>query len=372
LADFRSRIGQSRVALVAPPDASPASYTNLRRSHSSLAMEDQRSGAYVTSKPSKRSMTYDDTAYHNQRATLDKQPSSHSVRSFAPSQTYSNYNYRSTTPPPIVIPGPSPPAAGVIIPAGQAGLGPQWAEMGNGQILTPMIGESKDIGSPVAGPVIVNLGSGWTTAASSQVYVASPIGMMSPPRLYPSPPEAQLPFLFYDPVRDSTAGPPPSPPRAIFDEPLPGTSSSTSAAAPTATRHLRHSSLRRSNEVKNEYLKPGNHIGSMKAGAESDYSINAISASSSDMGYVFPPLTEHFLTLLIYISTSTGTTRTRLLCLMVALCMSEKERSRETQCSWHNPRPFFHPLLLLPQLQTQLHMHLLPHQSWALQTRTSK
>ena len=88
-------------------------------------------------------------------------------------------------------------------------------------IITPGIGEGKDIGQPVVGPVIVGLSPSMlqppNTRATPNASAASP----GPPPTSSSPsyhssPSSSSPYLHYQPGVHSTAGPLPPPPKSIF------------------------------------------------------------------------------------------------------------------------------------------------------------
>ena len=83
-----------------------------------------------------------------------------------------------------------------------------------GTLHTPEIGEGKDIRQPVVGPVVVNLGS-------DEAILRQHISTQSPPN--PSVkvlgPRGQpvSPYLYYEPGVHATAGPLPPPPKSIFE-----------------------------------------------------------------------------------------------------------------------------------------------------------
>ncbi|KAI0723424.1 hypothetical protein C8Q76DRAFT_614597 [Earliella scabrosa] len=92
-------------------------------------------------------------------------------------------------------------------------------------IVTPGIGEGKDIQQPVVGPVIVGLSPELLhgTQAASNVAAAArgPPSVQSPtsssPSHHGSSASSPSPYLHYQPGVHATAGPLPPPPRSIFD-----------------------------------------------------------------------------------------------------------------------------------------------------------
>ncbi|KAI0637755.1 hypothetical protein C8Q77DRAFT_1070226 [Trametes polyzona] len=94
-------------------------------------------------------------------------------------------------------------------------------------LMTPAIGEHKDIQQPVVGPVIVGLSPELMertqqqlqqrrpASAAPQSFSHTPPSTQSPTSR--SPPTSSSPYLHYQPGIHATAGPLPPPPRSIFD-----------------------------------------------------------------------------------------------------------------------------------------------------------
>ncbi|TBU42134.1 hypothetical protein BD309DRAFT_1081608 [Dichomitus squalens] len=93
-------------------------------------------------------------------------------------------------------------------------------------IITPGIGEGKDIGQPVVGPVIVGLSPSMlqppsARSASKSAATHGLPSLQSPASSSPSchsSPSSSSPYLHYQPGVHSTAGPLPPPPRSIFEK----------------------------------------------------------------------------------------------------------------------------------------------------------
>ena len=119
---FRSRRGQTGLALVAPPDAAPTNYTHLTPPTANIP-SDQDSNLHQKDIPTTTEATHDD----DQSSSRPSRSPSKGVTPNIP-----------LTPLPMFSP------------------------------LTPEIGQPKEIHTPVAGPVVVNLGSHLRTAPSSR------------------------------------------------------------------------------------------------------------------------------------------------------------------------------------------------------------
>ena len=151
------------------------------------------------------------------------------------------------------------------------------------QQLTPSIGQDKDIGRPVAGPVLLDLSSGQPVIGRSPKTKTSGLPDASDQR-----PSSRLPFkpnpsalsyLHYQPGVHSTAGPLPSPPRNILapqnamPPPRP-----PRILSPPPTREVEHTkNAAKAESVLITSLKPP----APASLADSDFSISAVSVSSS-------------------------------------------------------------------------------------------
>ncbi|CAL1702154.1 unnamed protein product [Somion occarium] len=80
---------------------------------------------------------------------------------------------------------------------------------------TPEIGEGKDVGQPVIGPVVMGL----NTEGVMRRQPSNPTIHISPSLSPPRQPVS--PFVFYEPGVHSTAGPLPPPPRSVFEDDSP-------------------------------------------------------------------------------------------------------------------------------------------------------
>jgi hypothetical protein len=142
---------------------------------------------------------------------------------------------------------------------------------------TPEIGESKDLNVPVVGPVVVGItpAQGWLSTALLEASASTPLHSPGASSSYSSTSSAG--YLGYIPGRDAGAGALPPPPRAMFD---------IDRSAPAPPRPPRVSSppprspYRQRLELKDQgAVNPRNPVLSR---TESDYSIVARSVASSD------------------------------------------------------------------------------------------
>lgn len=220
------------LALMAPADASPKTYTNLTPPPTAPIVEDrtteptshshhQRSASDITHTSShirlhhkssrdvgivaggmysipERALSSSDQRQHQdslktpvfQTPTKSRSPSPAVHTPDLSDSATSSFNDSSY---------PTPPTETIRVP---------------GPLLTPSIGDEKDIGRPVVGPVIVGLGP------DDVIRRQTARSATSPPNTVQSPvPSTQptSPLLFYQPGLHSTAGPLPQPPRSIFE-----------------------------------------------------------------------------------------------------------------------------------------------------------
>lgn len=131
-------------------------------------------------------------------------------------------------------------------------------------VQTPNIGESKHISNRVAGPVVINLfpqsplpSPVFSSPRSSTQDLMSPRTSLSSP-LTPStaltsPATTPSPYLHYQPGLHATAGPLPLPPQAVF---------TINPKAPPPPRPPRHSPIRRNDdlEVMKQALQLSSHV----------------------------------------------------------------------------------------------------------------
>lgn len=251
---IRSRRGlddsMEGLALVAPPDASRGTYTELTppssapaTSEKTAAHGDQSSSGYQQHLRSASEVTTGNKTLHRRKSSrnigiIGTSPSSAST-ALEPKEQSDALN-----PPIFQVPqsrSPSP---------GSRGRAPVSNTTAHGradhltamnilsthpEVITPGIGEGKEIQTPVAAPVIVSLlsASPPQTARPTTRPSRSPSptklqsGQASPDTAslpssgvtsaYPSPPTTADPYLFYQPGVHATAGPLPPPPRATFN-----------------------------------------------------------------------------------------------------------------------------------------------------------
>ncbi|KII95822.1 hypothetical protein PLICRDRAFT_693960 [Plicaturopsis crispa FD-325 SS-3] len=229
---LRSRRGvDSGLALVAPPDASPKTYSYLTPPLSTATNSRPKSLSGTTPE---RDVSADDTrsAHHHHRSASEAVSSAATVghkppREIgvvgtsglgAPSDSLPQLTPNSQLQPPLFqIPqsrSPSPGAASHDSHS-ESSRGRQLLPLvGQSQpILTPEIGQSKQIDDPVAAPVTVNLSNTQMDQLASSRTRSNSRGLASTSSTAPS----QNPYLHYEPGVHSTAGPLPPPPRALFN-----------------------------------------------------------------------------------------------------------------------------------------------------------
>jgi len=189
----------SGIALIAPPDASPAAYTNLTPPSSAPA--------YISTIPNSISASIQASSNHKRSVSdlVDTRDLPHkgsrdvgivgqlddttpSIRRRATNDIRSYFDIQGSkvpvfqTPHRSPMPSPIPESATIALPhPGQ---------------LTPEIGEAKDIHKPVVGPVVVDV---------SGAMRGDP-GSLLTPSFTPSVPSS---YLYYQPGVHSVAGPPP-------------------------------------------------------------------------------------------------------------------------------------------------------------------
>jgi hypothetical protein len=217
---------------------------------------------------------------------------------------------RSRSPSPLLL-SSVPPSADA--PASDHTLLSQGWIRGGGQQLTPDIGQEKDIGRPVAGPVVLDLISGQPIGGRSPDSMTS---VLPPTDLHASatyshadrntqrtssrlpfkPNQPSLSYLHYQPGVHSTAGPLPSPPRNILTQQTalpPPRPPRVLSPPPTRQNELDYTTnppraihQDRSSSTRITSLKPPASL------ADSDFSISAVSASSSGSDDRLPGLSS--------------------------------------------------------------------------------
>ncbi|KAH7930016.1 hypothetical protein BV22DRAFT_1055597 [Leucogyrophana mollusca] len=246
---LRSRRGlEARLALVAPPDASPAAYTHLTppmtapipqaQTHQSTMSAAQAQASHIRSSSEAHGFSAKGVGHvrgksSREVAVVGTRGSSSSEKQH---QTKQSPIAGSLGPPLFQMPqsrrSPSPTEVSDSS-SGRArrrkdALSPavspikELKEAGT-PIMTPAIGESKNIGDRVAGPVIVNLYPDSPTPnprPTSQQSVSPSPSVQSTSFRSPSTSSTSSsmssPYLFYQPGVHATAGPLPPPPMAVF------------------------------------------------------------------------------------------------------------------------------------------------------------
>ncbi|KZT20746.1 hypothetical protein NEOLEDRAFT_1100163 [Neolentinus lepideus HHB14362 ss-1] len=310
------------LALVAPPDASPKSYTDLTPPPSAPA-EGVRH--VISSFPAPSSWGHQRSVSEVPRAAKNgsvRRKTSRDVgivgtgtSSGGPSRSpsYRTLHDRSQTvdggaylePPIFQTPKSRSSSPGVVQSTDQEAVHlradstcspPQGGLLGTNHLrltpplLTPTIGEGKGIHDPVAGPVVVSLSGRVRSADSPPDSIESPRGHASSST---SPPSMSRPdfsaYLGYEPGVHSTAGPLPPPPRAIFDiDPQsspPPRPPRLHSPAQNPRRRPDTDPVRQpmqfSDDTSRPTLKAESSYVSLKRGY-SDFSINAVSVYSAD------------------------------------------------------------------------------------------
>ncbi|CAK5275768.1 unnamed protein product [Mycena citricolor] len=236
----RSRGRLEGLALVAPPDAAPGSYSNLSsppysapphaaadHMSSSLASP-TKSHARSTSEVTNTSAKLRDVGIVGTEAdpgVVVNEPPKKLRLAVTPSRSGSSLSLLPATAGPVFQEphpsrGPSPHA--IVTPNSstpELRLNILKRRSTDLSVHTPEIGQSKDIHVPVASPVVVDLGLDSSLHAVFDAPGRSPaVSEVVEPRV-PGSPTGSLPlsaYLHYQPGVHSTAGPLPPPPRALF------------------------------------------------------------------------------------------------------------------------------------------------------------
>lgn len=232
---LRRGIHVNGLALVAPPDASPATYTNLTPPPTAPVVPGDRLD-YIT--PSSAAHTHARSAseavgkltHLRHQASRDigivgTSAISRIVKMSSPSTPPNERSHPFMGSSGLEVPifqTPSKsrsPSPGALTPDLSNSTTPSHGESffntptmhAEDPALTPAIGEGKDIRQPVVGPVVVDLGS---NRVMRQPMHPINRGTTTQNAQYNSPPAS---FLFYEPGVHSTAGPLPPPPTSIFN-----------------------------------------------------------------------------------------------------------------------------------------------------------
>ncbi|EMD41105.1 hypothetical protein CERSUDRAFT_111682 [Gelatoporia subvermispora B] len=228
------------LALVAPPDASPRTYTDLTpppsapivtervNMASQMGSHHRSASEAITAKPQSR-LHHKSSRDVGIVGTAYKRPGGMSPR---PDEQRSQPNTDMLGVPVFQTPtksrSPSPAARSAepeVVDQGQGrySLPTLTARFGSKEpVTTPGIGEYKDISQPVIGPVVVGITSDmlWQEPSQSPGTLSPSISSSATRVTTPSSRSSYSPspYLYYEPGVHSTAGPLPAPPRSIFDE----------------------------------------------------------------------------------------------------------------------------------------------------------
>ncbi|PCH41614.1 hypothetical protein WOLCODRAFT_137497 [Wolfiporia cocos MD-104 SS10] len=248
------------LALVAPPDASPGTYTNLTppstapltvdrglsTSASHPVLNHHRSQSEAVTVPA-RALTTAPAALNPSTTTTSKLRHQHKssrdvgivgVVSAVPDSVDRRGElglpvFQTPGPSPGRTPDPPEPSALGLPPLSTSSSTLTTPER---EILTPAIGESKDISQPVVGPVVVGLTSEAMRPRDHAESVSSSGESFTTHRSsHQHQHQFQSSHRRYDPAVDATAGPLPPPPRPLFDS----DASHLPSAVPAPPRPLR-------------------------------------------------------------------------------------------------------------------------------------
>ncbi|KAG6838014.1 hypothetical protein H0H93_008408 [Arthromyces matolae] len=233
------------IALVAPPDAAPTSYTHLTpptTTPSTTQPPDQnttRSSAHSV-RPSDILTTGNATREISamDQMTVASKPSQVEPRIIVEGNAMSlpgdQHTKPSQSPSPSMRSGASDQAHQLLSPTSHAATGITRENTPNSLITTPEIGEGKDISARVAAPVIISLESAGPFTRKKASLPRNDLVMYPATASATSfPSQDKSSYLHYEPGVHATAGPVPTlpPPRAMFNIDV------TSPAPPRPPRH---------------------------------------------------------------------------------------------------------------------------------------
>ncbi|KAH8106167.1 hypothetical protein BXZ70DRAFT_420932 [Cristinia sonorae] len=223
------------LALVAPPDASPTTYTNLTPPPSAPIVPER---ILEATKATAHSRSASAVAYPAQRHLRHKSSRDigivgttemHAIPERVKGNSIRRRNHveeevEGLRPPIFQTPGKSrSPSPAAQTPDLSDSMTTSFTEpyqttplsvpSPRGPLLTPEIGEGKDIKQPVVGPVVVNLGSDHAMRRP----IPSPHFSPASPTVIGPRGKPVSPYIFYEPGVHATAGPLPPPPKSIFD-----------------------------------------------------------------------------------------------------------------------------------------------------------
>ncbi|KAF5387915.1 hypothetical protein D9615_000140 [Tricholomella constricta] len=217
------------LALVAPPDAAPKSYSHLTPPSTApvtgdptSAIRDEkghhRSASEATNTKATKASFRDARSSGTDRAPATSREAPAGPRVFVEGHALSPSSDQSLSP--SVVPDAPDQTHGLLSPVQQTRPGVTRGDTQSSLILTPEIGEEKDIGARVAAPVVISLDSAGPfrrRGGSSRNDGFSPQVVLQPVSATPFPSKDTSPYLHYQPGVHSTAGPLPPPPRAMFN-----------------------------------------------------------------------------------------------------------------------------------------------------------
>ncbi|KAG6866530.1 hypothetical protein C0991_003074 [Blastosporella zonata] len=213
------------LALVAPPDAAPKTYSHLTPPTTAPPTADATTRNAERSK-SPHKITSDVTHITNnsggESGSTDethRTPSHHEPRVIIDTNALAapgdQHNRASRTPSPGGVSGASDHVHELL-----SAQGPGMARGGtpNSFITTPEIGEAKDISTRVAAPIVVSLNSAGPFRRKEDTSIVND-SVQHPISALPFPSQDKSTYRHYEPGMDATAGPLPTlpPPRAMFN-----------------------------------------------------------------------------------------------------------------------------------------------------------
>lgn len=224
----RGRDGRMHdLALVAPPDASPASYMNL--TPPTTAPPDMRAATHrrspdasMDTPPGHHRSTSEATPVLKKTAVRRKGSRDIGIVGLGMNMPPASESQTQTAAIPAIFQTPiisqtatPPSSAAQDIDATPTRLRfqPRHAP------LTPEIGQQKDVQVPVAGPIVVGLspGQSWFSGSDPNSQGSSPGSSFQGSPMIATPATHPSPYLHYQPGVHAIAGPLPPPPRAIFE-----------------------------------------------------------------------------------------------------------------------------------------------------------
>ncbi|KAF8974654.1 hypothetical protein BDZ97DRAFT_1935452 [Flammula alnicola] len=221
------------LALVAPPDAALKSYTQLTPPSTAQSPQDKEKGHHRSasenpagsSKKASRDTASVGTAQGSKTAIPNLSSDNGRTKNTKHEDKNNNNGPRSDVFQRTTIPRTPSPALSKNSNSGTtADANPSMAALTTtSPIVTPSIGEGKEIHVPVAGPIVVNLdnlqsrkahsATSWRSDSPTPSHGAASVHATSSP--YSS--SATSSYLRYEPGVHATAGPLPPPPRAMFN-----------------------------------------------------------------------------------------------------------------------------------------------------------